>query len=379
MRSSGGTSGWISAIARLAAAAEQRVDELRYRRRGARAGDGVRIVAYRGTGTPTALGVRGRVLRNPPLPPGAAEHSAWENLLATVKRFETDEVPHARILARHEGVEQIITANEEGFFDARLHTREPVMRTQTWHEVELELLEPAPTDGPVRVAAPVLVPTLGAAFGVISDIDDTVVKTNATDMLRMAREVFFGNAHTRLPFEGVSAFYRALRAGPLGTGENPLFYVSSSPWNLYDLLEEFFALHDIPPGPILLRDWGLTSKELLPTSHGPHKGAAIRELLATYPELPFVLIGDSGQEDPEIYADVMREFPGRIRAAYIRNVSVAEQRVSAIRSLARELAETDATLLLADDTISAARHAANEGWIDPASLPSIGTAAAEGK
>ena len=69
----------------------------------------------------------------------------------------------------------------------------------------------------------------------------------------------------RLPFPGVAAFLRALYAGAGGGERNPLFYVSSSPWNIYDLLSEFFSLNDIPIGPVLfLRDWGLTDVELVP-------------------------------------------------------------------------------------------------------------------
>ena len=70
----------------------------------------------------------------------------------------------------------------------------------------------------------------------ISDIDDTIVRTGATSLLMMLRVVLLSNAHTRLPFQGVAAFYGALARGASGQDSNPLFYVSSSPWNLYDVL-----------------------------------------------------------------------------------------------------------------------------------------------
>src|SRR5690606_438380 len=108
-----------------------------------------------------------------------------------------------------------------------------------------------------------------------------------------ARGVLFGNVHTRIPFAGVGAFYRALHTG--GGRMNPLFYVSSSPWNLYDVLSEFLHLHEIPAGPMELRDWGLAGDEILPVGHRAHKRVAIDHILARYPELPFILVGDSGQ------------------------------------------------------------------------------------
>jgi hypothetical protein len=144
--------------------------------------------------------------------------------------------------------------------------------------------------------------------------------------------------------------------------------VSSSPWNLYDLLTEFFALNGIPRGPIFLRDWGISQQELLPTQHRGHKLAAIRKVLDRYPALSFILIGDSGQEDPEIYREVVQLYPGRIHAIYIRNVSRDPARGEAIRKLAAEVIADGSTLVLADDTLAVARHAAEQGWIDPATI-----------
>jgi phosphatidate phosphatase APP1 len=216
---------------------------------------------------------------------------------------------------------------------------------------------------------------------VISDIDDTVLQTDAAHLMRMARMVFLGNARTRLPFKGVGAFYRALFRGTMGKDKpgsaetrsnNPLFYVSSSPWNLYDLLSEFFQLQDIPIGPILfLRDWGISEEELLPTQHRSHKLKVIQNIIDAYPKLPFILIGDSGQEDPEIYAEVVQKHPQRILAIYIRNVSHELKRPEDIRTLAKKVAEAGSTLILADDTIPMAEHAAAQGWIEPASLAEI--------
>jgi hypothetical protein len=153
---------------------------------------------------------------------------------------------------------------------------------------------------------------------------------------------------------------------------NPLFYVSSSPWNLYSLLSEFFQLQDIPNGPVLfLRDWGISEEELLPTHHRSHKLKTIQNIMEVYPKLPFILIGDSGQEDPEIYAEVVQKHPQRIPAIYIRNVSHELKRPEAIRQLAKKVADTGSTLILADDTVPMAEHAAAQGWIDPASLAEI--------
>ena len=135
------------------------------------------------------------------------------------------------------------------------------------------------------------------------------------------------------------------------------------------MIDGFLEAQRIPKGPLLLRDWDFGK---LTEQHARHKGVVIREIFDTYPELPFLLVGDSGQEDPETYAELVRERPGRVKAVYIRNVSTNPERSERIRALAREVAEAGSTLVLADDTLAVARHAAMHGWIASDALDEIG-------
>ena len=93
--------------------------------------------------------------------------------------------------------------------------------------------------------------------------------------------------------------------------------------------------------------------------------------METYPKLPFILIGDSGQQDPEIYRDVVHAMPNRILAVYIRNVTTDPLRKAAINGLAEEIKTAGSTLVLADDTYACARHAVAKGWIPEAALADI--------
>ncbi len=329
--------------------------------------DPYHVVGYRGYGNADRALVLGRVLQNEGLADPDPSHSSLRNLIATLKRIESDPLPFARVRARVAEAAHDLVADDEGFIRHWVPARVPA--PSGWQQVELELADHA---GPVlpRTMADVLTPPAGAGFGVVSDLDDTVLQSHITSFIRAARLVLLENARTRLPFPGVAAFYRALEAGAAGGVGNPIFYVSSSPWNLYDVIADFLAAQGIPRGPLLLRDWDL-GRGLL--RHGNHKSGTIREILETFPALPFILIGDSGQEDPEIYAALVREHPGRIRAIYIRNVLAHPSRSEAIRTLAAEVSAAGSALVLADDTLAAARHAAEQGWIDEASLPEIGT------
>lgn len=370
---------WKEVIGHLAVDTESYFDRLKYRL-GARLGSDnpIMIQTYPGFGSQEKVFLKGRVLEDQGITPAEDNDTIWENLVNMYKRFESDEVPFARVRIRFYGVEKEVQADEEGIFDAWIEPAQPLPADRLWHMAEIELVEPLkPGVTPAKAEARVLVPPPGARYGVISDIDDTVLQTDATHVLKMARTVFLSNARTRLPFKGVAAFYRALLRGAQRQASgnieiNPLFYVSSSPWNIFDLLTDFFHLQNIPLGPLLfLRDWGISRTELIPTGHRSHKLSSIRQIMYTYPDLPFILIGDSGQEDPEIYSEVVSLFPHRILAIYIRNVSHDLKRPDTIRELAKQVAEAESTLILADDTLPMAEHAVEMGWISAEDLPEI--------
>jgi phosphatidate phosphatase APP1 len=319
-----------------------------------RAHDPLIIMPYLGFGTPKRLTLCGRVLQDEGIRPTAESDGRWRNAARFFKHLESDELPYARVKARLGTVEEEFVANKEGYFSVELVPTSPV-QSGAWHTVALELV-----DHPgIKAIGEVLVPSATAQLGIISDIDDTVVQSDVVRKVRMLLTVAFSNARTRKPFEGVAAFYRALT-----DGGRPVFYVSKSPWNLYAPLVEFMDLQGIPRGPLMLRN-------LSPRMQKNHKQAAIENILRTYPGLKFVLIGDSGEQDPEIYSAAIRRFPERIRVVYIRSVDPSPARIAAIAKLAAEVAKTGCQLVLAPDSELAAAHAAGEGLIAPGALPGV--------
>jgi phosphatidate phosphatase APP1 len=361
---------WKSQLSSLIAHADMLSDATRSRlRKVAGYNEPLMIIPYLGYGSADKLMFSGRVLEDAGFTPSRGPNHPWHNLINMYKRFESDEVPGARVRARFQGRDSEATADEEGYFSFSI---QPTRRLDgnRWQDVQLELLEPLSANAPpVCATASVLLPAAAAKFGVISDIDDTVVSSHVGNKLKMILTVLLSNEHTRKPFEGVSAFYHALQRGAYGTEDNPIFYVSNNAWNLYTLLVEFLKLQKIPLGPLLLRDFGdhlLFSKD--PENH---KKSEIKTILDTFPHLPFVLIGDSGERDPEIYRDVVKEFPTRIRAIYIRSVNKHPDRLAAIDKLIDELSHCGTQLVLAPDSEFAAAHAAAEGLISTDLLKNV--------
>jgi len=126
------------------------------------------------------------------------------------------------------------------------------------------------------------------------------------------------------------------------------------------MLVDFLNVHGVPHGPLFLKDWSLS----VLGKHRDYKMGVIRRLLSTYEDLPFVLIGDSGEEDPEIYLQSVREHQGRIKAVYIRDVTSVE-RDAEVRAMANEARKLGTEMVAVPDTTAAAEHAASIGLIAP--------------
>jgi phosphatidate phosphatase APP1 len=268
----------------------------------------------------------------------------------TLRHFVTDELPGVPLRITVAGASVETVTDDDGYFIARLHP-EPDLLTSPWTSGTVALAAPyRGLTGPHSTPIEVLVPSSEARFGVVSDIDDTLLETGVQRVGRMIQQTFTGSALTRTAFPGAPELYRDLAAAT-----NPFFYVSSSPWNLHSFLVAFLRHHDFPRGPVLLRD-------LLGTSAGrEEKHGRIHEILELHPGLPFVLLGDSGEKDPAIYADIVRVHPDRILAVYIREVRInpSDGRVEHIT----DAWSHDVPFVLAADSDAVRRHAAGLGLL----------------
>ena len=365
-------SNWKDWLRHSAMAVEDQWDALRFNwTKKLGLNDPVQIVPYRTYGTARRLYIKGRVLEDKKIAGPGDRDTLWNNLLNMYKRFESDEAPGARLKVKLPDEEHEVTTDKEGYFVLVLNPLTPVINEQLWHPLPLELISaPIPFEPGLQVKAEVMIPPPDAEYGIISDIDDTIVKTTATNLLAMSRITFLNNARTRLPFAGVAEFYKALQLGRNGKRNNPFFYVSSSPWNLYDLLKDFLDLNQIPAGPLLLRDFGLNPKSETGGGHMGHKFKEIKQILEAYPHLDFVLVGDSGQEDPVIYREVVQQFPGRILAIYIRDVQLPERKKIALE-VSDSLRSHKVEMLLVENTAEAAEHAAQKGLLFTETIPAI--------
>jgi phosphatidate phosphatase APP1 len=336
--------------------------------RGRQAGGGLVLKASRGYGSRSEIFLIGRVFRQSGRSAAAAADSLFDQFREVRRRVARRSVPGKAVVAQFYGARERVTTDQDGYFRIHLRPRDRPAPDRVWHEIDLHLED----DPAVRAQGSIFIPPEHCAFVVISDIDDTVMHTGVASKAVMLWRLFMQGAESRVAFPGVAAFLRALHAGASGVDHNPTLYVSRAPWGNYEVLDAFFRLHDIPVGPLLfLREWGLTVQSPLPRRGKGHKLELIRNMLELYRDLPFVLLGDSGQRDPEIYARVVQEHPGRVLAIYIRNVSQDPGRLRAIEALAVQVADEGSGLVLAADSFAMAEHAAARGLIAPGALEEV--------
>ena len=335
-----------------------------WRRIDARLGRGKpkHLAAYRGFADARGVELIGRVLAEKPSGGPLEDDSWWDNLLETYRRFESDEVPGAPLRLQYRDSKLELPSDHEGYWHAAFDSP-GAMSDLLWDNAIASL-----ADGTIATTQPVLQVGANARFGVISDIDDTVLHSSIIDWKTAAQLTFLHNARTRKPLEGVAALYRALQ----GT-HNPIFYVSSSPWNLYDLLEDFMELNGIPFGPTYLRDFGTDPGKFIKSSGHGHKLERAIHLIERFPDLRWVLLGDSGQADAELYAEAARTYGNRIAAIYIRDVDpdADSDRDSGVDGHIEHIAGTGVPMLRVANSEAIVRHATGLGLLDASNIGSV--------
>ena len=319
------------------------------------------------------LYIRGRALEDQPLK-HFEQQTLYQTIRNTWRTFATDEIRKALIVLTLENGKKYETrADHEGYFlfdlkiDFDLNTladEEGYVKITVSFDEDNAAFAKAKQQKRLKINKFIgesLVPPESAQFGIISDIDDTIMHTGVTSFLklRVAFNTFFKNYDRRLPLVGAASFYQLLHRGKGGSEQNPMFYLSNSPWNLYKYLEKFLDFHGFPKGPILLRDFP-TPWDRTPKLKRPHKAHELLNIIKHYPEMTFILIGDSGEHDADYYKDVAEQFPDRIMAIYLRSVN-HKKKMERIKSIADNF--TICPMLLVEDSKVAVDHARKQGWI----------------
>lgn len=305
-----------------------RVENWLHQRRSKRAvsrGKRPSVIPYIGYGSTESIRVLGRVLY---LKPATREHIRLRPDVAQVSRvrgwrtFTSVHVPDQPIEVCIDGDPLTeVRSDRGGVIDARV----PVSLAPGWHTVSLRAENGESARAPVYIVDP------AARFGVLSDIDDTILMTALPRPFVAAWNTFVVDEHARTPTPGMPVLLDHLLAAHPGS---PAIYLSTGAWNAAPALSRFLARNLYPMGPLLLTDWGPTHDRWF-RSGREHKRRELQQLAVDFPDVRWVLLGDDGQHDEALYHEFAVAHPQNVAAVAIRQLSVGEAVLAGGRSKAR--------------------------------------------
>jgi len=290
-------------------------------RRGRRRGLVPTVIPYMGYGSPGWIRVLCRVVLGRPEDSAtrrAEKVRGWRSFFSIPAREPEVTVTVA-------GVTHELELDRGGVVDARIE----VDLAPGWHTVVLDTTDSEPVEAQVFVVDP------AERFGLLSDVDDTVMVTALPRPFLAAWNTFVLDEHARRTVSGMPVLYDRIRVRHPGA---PVVYLSTGAWNVAPTLRRFLDRNLYPVGPLLLTDWGPTHDRAF-RSGREHKHTQLRRLAEEFPEVRWLLVGDDGQHDEELYAEFAAEHPDRVAAIAIRQLSASEAVLAGGRKKAAERSE----------------------------------------
>lgn len=295
-----------------AARVSDRIREWR-EQRARRTGQLPTVVPYAGYGTTTWIRVLGRVLLSgedssrlvDPQPHGIR---GWRSFISVP-------VNEAHVEVTVGDTRHTVVADRSGLIDATV----PVELEPGWHTIGLAAEDPGSPpllDRPPQQAR-IYVVDPQARLGIVSDVDDTVMVTALPRPMLAAWHAFVLNEHSRRPTPGMPVLYERLGRA---YSNAPVIYLSTGAWNVAPTLTRFLLRNLYPAGALLLTDWGPTETSWF-RSGTDHKHRSLERLAQEFPEMTWLLFGDDGQHDEEIYGAFVDRHPDRVAAVCIRQLS----------------------------------------------------------
>jgi phosphatidate phosphatase APP1 len=266
------------------------------------------VIPYTGYGSTSWIRVLGRaLLSKDPMgldrrgePAGAR---GWRS-------FTSVPVEGAEVDVDVEGTRHSVRADRSGIIDAVVE----VDLEPGWHSIGLS------AEGSEVVTAQVQILDPHVRFGVVSDIDDTVMVTALPRPMLAAWHTFVVNEHARSATPGMPVLYERLSDAYPGS---PIIYLSTGAWNVAPTLTRFLSRNLYPAGALLLTDWGPTADRWF-RSGRLHKQTSLERLAKEFPDVRWLLIGDDGQHDETIYSEFLTAHPDNVTAVCIRQLSPGE-------------------------------------------------------
>lgn len=322
------------------------------------------VKVYNGYGHKNNIILYGHVLRGNHANENRYSNNPFINAWHLLRLFMVK--PRAGYLLELQWGDQIYTtaSEKDGFFKFEWQSNHEV--TAGWHSIEVKLLSKT-CEIIAHTTGKIFFPN-ATQYAFISDIDDTLLISHSTSTLKKLRLLFIRNPRSRKPFADVVKHYQLLSLSHTNSEiPNPFFYVSSSEWNLYEYLTEFFLHNELPEGVLMLNKLK-QFYQLFKTGKSNHqlKFQRIARILDAFPKQQFILLGDNSQRDPELYKALAIHYPNNIYAIYIRQIR--KQRINSTKLILDSIPNKLIHVCLFTNNTEAILHSQKIGLIEDVNL-----------
>jgi phosphatidate phosphatase APP1 len=279
------------------------------------------IKIYPTYGNTEEVNVKGRVTKYENNKEPNSKNSSLTNLIQNFDLLVSADIKNISLDIKFNGRTVPVKTDNEGLFNIKIKDFGAVNKGYQKVQANLSSLNTQNYYAETGEGIITINSKTDTAFGIISDIDDTIQKSDVTNKIKALTNLLFKNYTTQEKIAGTSDLYQILDRVNDGNTDGDVYYVSGSPIQISDRIENFISFNNFPKGSIDLKKIGLGKGDDSPTQQIEYKLGKIRPILNLFPDKKFILFGDSGEKDPEIYKQVNKEFPGRIIATYINNVT----------------------------------------------------------
>jgi len=277
------------------------------------------IEVYHAYGNAHHVIVQGRMLHKKEFTKVSSDDGWFRNLWRRAKQIESDEISDAKIVANIQGEKFSVKSDDEGYFEFNI-TVTKILKTGY---IDMNL-----TIENNNYPKHILVTIIGnqKLMGIISDFDDTIIISDVTNKIKLANNTLFKNYKQREVVSGMVNRFNEILAQNHKDIPSTLFILSGSPQQLFIPVEAFLKYHNFPKYTLILKKAHGANKDPL-TDQFAYKTQKIERLIKLYPHIEWVMFGDSGEKDKEVYQFIKKKYPSNVKAYYIQDVDSGEIRV----------------------------------------------------
>ncbi len=318
-----------------------------------------KIIPFIGFGTRDSFKISGRVIvdRGDFISYSIKEFKG-KKFIRNLRRLRSIKVPNAKLEINFGFRKENVKTDEYGYYKLKMvlgnGNKLPIGTNKYSVKIVEEGYSSEETFGDL-----IIIPE-NVDYGIICDIDDTILQSNVSRKIKLLLNTFMSNEQDMKPIPGMNILINNLHLGPNKTNQNPVLYLTASPFDLIDKINSFIRTNFFPAGPIIMKKLRGEDKDKLFDSYN-YKVKKLHEIFTKFPNMNFVLIGDNTEKDIEAFNLMDRYYNGRVKIILIMNVKEEKRDPDRYKKA-----------ILCNNSFEAALECMKSGLITPMGVSEVG-------